>query len=281
MRIDRVVGANTGDDKCRQMYPELVEIASALNPQKLVQVETDIGPLWLRTDDAVMTPWITYYRSWEKETTAFLRESLTVGMHVIDIGANIGYHTLVCAHAVTPSGTVLSLEPEPTNYAVLCANLWHAHMTNVTPLRAAASRHTGQTRLSLSDTNMGDHRTLYNVSWERAIDVACMRIDDFLEAGSPIDLAKLDIQGSEHVAIHGMESMIAQYHPLLVVEFWPLGIRELGDDPAAVLAYYRDIGYEISVLELPHLDESDGFNRLIASIEALQGGFGTLILRCN
>lgn len=271
--------AGIDDERRARIRPDLVEVASALDRRRLVRADTEIGPLWLRGDDAVRTPWISHYRSWERDTTALLRASLAPGLRVIDVGANIGYHSLVCAHAVSPGGAVLALEPEPTNYAVLCANLWHARAANVEPIRAAASDRTGSTPRSLSDTNMGDHRTLYGASCRGAIEVACVRIADLVGLDERVDLVKLDIQGSEHVAIRGMERLIARHRPLLVVEFWPLGIRALGDDPVPVFAYYRSLGYAISLLEAPQIDHEADLEAVIVATEALAGGFGTLILR--
>jgi len=156
-------------------------------PERAVRVETVIGSLWLHRDDQVMTPWMQAYHSWEEETHAFLRAALTSGMHVLDIGTNVGYITIVAARIVGPRGSVIAFEPAPDNFTLLCANLRAAGVTNVIPVQAAVSDFTGKTRLSLSDSNTGDHRTLFARTWDRSMEVACVRIDDLLCVNALVD----------------------------------------------------------------------------------------------
>jgi len=134
-----------------------------------------------------MTPWMQAYHSWEEETHAFLRAALTSGMHVLDIGTNVGYITIVAARIVGPRGSVIAFEPAPDNFTLLCANLRAAGVTNVIPVQAAVSDFTGKTRLSLSDSNTGDHRTLFARTWDRSMEVACVRIDDLLCVNALVD----------------------------------------------------------------------------------------------
>ena len=76
-------------------------------------------------------------------------------MTLLDIGANVGYFSLLGARAVGPAGTVVAIEPEPANYALLCANIWDARVGNVEPIRAAASSYSGPLPLSVSHDNCG------------------------------------------------------------------------------------------------------------------------------
>jgi FkbM family methyltransferase len=248
-------------------------------PEWAVRTETVIGPLWLHREDRVMTPWIQTYHSWEENTHAFLLSALTPGMHVLDIGANIGYITIIAARAVGPEGTVLALEPAPDNFALLCANLDAAGVTNVLALQIAASDFTGETRLWLSDSNKGDHRTSLAHTWEQSTQVACARVDDLLCTNAPVDFIKLDIQGAEHRAIRGMARLLARCNPQLLAEFWPLGIREAGDDPETVLHIYRAVGSQIAFLEDTSVSNAASDAEIVRVVEALQGGFGTLVLR--
>lgn len=62
---------------------------------------------------------------------------------------------------------------------------------------------------------------------------------------------KVDAQATDDIAIRGMERMLARSRPVLVVEFWPAGIEQRGAVPDDVLAYYRDLDYDLSVLGGP------------------------------
>lgn len=262
------------------LRPELFDLAPLLDPARLVRADTDVGTLWLHAHDTVITPWIQHYRMWEPETASLLRTEVHSGMGVLDIGANIGYHTLLCAQRVGSEGRVIALEPEPGNFALLCANLWHAQVANVEPLRVAAAAYNGRIALSLSVDNTGDHRTFPGVVHGNTPTVPCARVDDLLRLETAIDVVKLDIQGSDHYAVQGMERTLARWRPTVVVEFWPHGIREMGDDPADVLRYYRSLGYTLSLLETPSVDYARvGDDALTDAAAAVEGGFGTLVLR--
>src|SRR2546421_6110753 len=71
-----------------------------------------------------------------------------------------------------------------------------------------------------------------------------------------VDVVKIDVQGTDHVAVEGMTRTIERWQPTILVEFWPIGIEEFGHDPLNVLALYRDMGYRIAILEEPAV--SDG-----------------------
>lgn len=262
------------------LRPGLFDLAPLLDPTAVVRADTEVGPLWLHAHDTIITPWIQQYHTWEPETTALLRAELRAGMHVLDIGANIGYHTLLCAECVGPEGRVIALEPEPNNFALLCANVWHARVTHVEPLRVAAAAYNGRVMLSLLPNNTGDHRTFPNATHGEGVAVPCMRVDDLLNPATVIDFVKLDIQGSDHYAIQGLERTLARTRPPVVVEFWPHGIREMGDEPTDVLRYYRSLGYTLSLLETPSVDYTRMSDiALVDAASAVAGGFGTLLLR--
>src|SRR5262249_44265554 len=152
------------------------------------------------------------------------------GMTALDIGANIGYVTRTLARLVGPAGRVVALEPEPRNFEVLRANA--ASLANVRCIRVAALQHTGTVTLWMSTENMGDHRTWEQNAGDRAgIDVPCVRVDDLVDDGVQVGVVKIDTQGTDHLAIEGMERVIARSRPTLFVEFWLDALRDRREDP--------------------------------------------------
>jgi hypothetical protein len=107
--------------------------------------------------------------------------------------------------------------------------------------------------LYLSETNTGDHRIVPAAEERPRIMVRSVALDSLDVVRSPVQMIKLDTQGTEHLAVRGMERLLAASpRVVLTVEFWPMGIRLAGDDAASVLAYYRSLGLEIRV---QHSDE--------------------------
>jgi FkbM family methyltransferase len=242
-----------------------------------VEAETDVGRLRLLLADEVITPALQRDGTWEAEHAAAVRARLRPGMTVVDVGANIGYTALVAAAAVAPGGRVIAVEPHPDNVALLRHNVAGAEVEVVA---AAAWREPGTVALSVSPSNAGDHRTEALGAERDTVQVDAVRLDDVL-GDRRVDLVKLDCQGCEHVVLEGARAVIARDKPVILAEFWPIGIRQLGDDPTGVLRGYRRLGYSLGVLEDPGLGEAPTDATILAAVEARPdpvGGFATLVL---
>ena len=247
-------------------------------PPPPARVETDVGPLLIQAHDRLMLPMITETGRWEVEESDHLRALLAPGMTFVDIGACVGYMTLLGAAAVGPSGRVIAVEPAPANVALLRANVAASPFVNVEIVAAAASDHSGHVTLSLSPWNTGDNRA-YPVPDMERVDVVAVRLDDVVPAGVHVDVVKVDTQGTDHRALRGMEATLARCRPALVVEFWPLGITESGDDPIGVLAQYLDMGFEVRVLGAPADGAAPSSQQVVDAALARHGQFCTLVLR--
>lgn len=217
-------------------------------PPAPVRVETDVGPLLIQAHDQLMVPLLAEWGGrWEAAESDQLRALLGPGMTFVDVGAHVGYMTLLGARSVGPTGRVIAVEASPANVALLRANVAANGVTNVEVVAAAASDRTGRIELFLSPWNTGDNRA-YPVPEMDRVDVPAVRLDDLIAPDVHVHVVKLDTQGTDHRAIRGMEATLARSRPVLVVEFWPLGISESGDDPVAVLERYAAMDYEVRVL---------------------------------
>src|SRR5207253_6545315 len=95
---------------------------------------------------------------WEPLETYLVERRVREGDVVLDIGANIGYYTLVFAELVGDSGRVFAFEPEPANFALLSENTGLNGRANVTLVNAAVADAGGRLPLYLAGENKGDHR---------------------------------------------------------------------------------------------------------------------------
>lgn len=206
----------------------------------VVLVPTDVGRLWMARWDTIMRPLLLHQGFWEPEECAFLRRSIAPGSNVVNVGANVGYTSLVLADTVGAEGQVIALEPEPLNYRLLCMNTTRSG--NVLPIHSAGGDHTGTIRLNRSATNPGDHRTAAHEDDIGGIDVPIVTLDDLL-GDRRVEAIVVDAQGFDHRVIAGARATIERCRPLITVEFWPFGISNIGDDPAAVLQTFRSFGY--------------------------------------
>ncbi len=174
-------------------------------------------------NDRVIAPYILEHGIWEPMETQIVMRLLKSGQNVIDVGANIGYYTLLCASLVGSGGKVIGFEPEEDNYALLEANVRINGMDNIELENRALSDREKDALLYLSDTNKGDHR-LAHVANRESRRVNCTTLDSRL-AGSGLDIhfLKSDTQGHELRILRGMQAVLRKNidHLCCLLEFSP------------------------------------------------------------
>jgi FkbM family methyltransferase len=257
------VGDWTSTPGCRESYAhvsqelysrQIVAAVRAHRPADMVaefqlkpvaRVSTNVGELFIAADDAIILPHLRAHGCWEPVEGAVVERYLTEGATAVVIGAHIGYHVLRMSRVIGPAGRVLAVEPEPQNFAMLCANLAAAGVGNVLPIEAVAAERAGVAELSVpTNRNSGDYRAFASPD-RSCVSVAALALDDILLPGPRVECVLSDAQGTDHHALRGMRATVSRDRPTILVEFWPAGIDQVGDDPRAVLAEYVSWGYDI------------------------------------
>ena len=145
-------------------------------------------------------------RKWprEPEFMDIITEELTEGMVAFDLGANIGYITLIMADKVGESGHVYAVEPNPRNFAILNKNIqMNNYSERISTYQQAISNKNGTCSFFLSSSsNLGSLSATNNT--KESIDVKVQTGDTFLSDKLQPDFIKMDIEGAEVEAIEGM-----------------------------------------------------------------------------
>lgn len=179
-------------------------------------------------------------QAFEPDVAAALRRWAVPGATVVDIGANVGWFTLLLARCVGPSGRVHAFEPEPGNHALLLHNLQAnpavAGDGRVQAHALALGEQPGQAQLHTTAFNGGMHRLYDSVCCEGpAVTVPVARLDDLLPSGS-VALVKIDVEGYEHPVLRGARALLATVpRPRVVSEYCPASMLEAGASPTAFL----------------------------------------------
>jgi FkbM family methyltransferase len=250
-----------------------------LAPHMVVDLATELGPLYMHAGDRVMTPFIQTHGFWEASETKFLRAALREGATFLDVGANTGYFSVLGSKLVGATGRVFAVEPEGRNVTLLKANLWRHGCDNSVILPIAAHRQRGFTPMRLNEENRGDHQ----VGWgdEAGELVPCARLDELL-AGVPIDVAKVDTQGVDHDVIDGLTGLLGPDRPVTIMcEFWLEGMAHRDIDPAEVLRGYQRLDFELGLLEDDGSVRGASPPEVIAAAAAWAGLYVNVILRRN
>jgi FkbM family methyltransferase len=193
---------------------------------------------------------------WEPFETELMVRRLRLGDCVIDIGANIGYYTIVAAAIVGSRGRVYAFEPEPANAALLTENARLNGLGNVYLEQRAVGDRTGAARLYLSVDNRGDHRMYISdvpeeVSRE-SIDISCIDLASFLESNQIVPtFIKIDAQGMEARILSGMRGFLsgAGQHFTMFIELWPYGLAGAGSTVTDVVDVIEMLGMQMSIID--------------------------------
>lgn len=144
------------------------------------------------------------------------------GMVVYDVGANIGFFTLIFAHLTGPGGMVYAFEADLDNAATTRANAARNDFEHVVVVARACGAAEGFATLHLAPV-AGGHSTVATGQPELdvgAVTVEQTTIDRFAATGGvrPPDLVKIDVEGAEELVLDGMAGTISRHRPILLIE---------------------------------------------------------------
>lgn len=181
--------------------------------------------------------------AWRLEGEIFFERFLLAGDTVVDVGANIGVHTLLAARSVGVGGRVLAIEAHPRTFAALEDNLRLNACGNVTAVQAAAGPETGTVRLS---DRADDDRN--QVSPRGELEVPMRRLDGVCAGSGPVALLKIDIEGFELPSLRGAAELLGRTECVLV-EYWSEHAGKFGYDLAALAGWLEVAGFSGWVLD--------------------------------
>lgn len=194
--------------------------------------------------------WMGYY---SREVVALLDKLVQPGMVVLDVGANIGEISLVCAKRVGRAGSVISFEPMEEIADALQQNIDRNRLEQVTVVRAGLSDKAATgvpIYASCGQGARGDEHSglgsLYGVSKDAPAQFIEVTTLDAYLAQSPVakvDLIKVDIEGAELPFLRGAEQTLRRYRPRLIVEVQDKSAAAAGYAASDILDYLSGLGY--------------------------------------
>lgn len=197
--------------------------------------------------DTVVSEWLMNKGIWEPfETEVFKKRLKGVGL-VVDVGANIGYYTLLASRALKTNGRVIAFEPASVNFNLLERNVEENFLNNVKIEKKALGAKSGKTYVYLNDKNYGDSTTYETKEGRKKEKIAKITLDDyFSRSEDSIDLLKIDIQGSELKALRGAKKLLGKGRiKVIISELWPEGMKRAGDKWEEYISYLKLNGFNL------------------------------------
>ncbi len=188
-------------------------IVTINNYKMQVQQESDKGG-WIGANMLIKG-------NYEPQTTRIFKEVLKEGIVAVDVGAHIGYYTLLASSLVGESGKVYAFEPEPQNFSALLGNIVLNGFQNIKPFQKAVFSHSGKMPLYIG-AHSGMH-SLFKVkdTTGEKVMVEMVSLDEVFTKAK-VDLVKVDTQGAELDVLMGMQKLIKRCEDLkLIIEFQP------------------------------------------------------------
>jgi FkbM family methyltransferase len=214
----------------------------------------------------------------DRKETEVIMSLIKPGMTVVDVGANLGYFTLIAAKLVGDQGRVYAFEPQPDNYRLLTRNIRINGYRNIVPINMAMSNKPGKLTLFVDEANLGAHSLSNRNLIQKAgsVEVETTTMDNFFnKVERRIDFVKTDAQGAEGLIFDGAKRVLNGQGLKMIIEFWPWGLRSIGTDPLRLLEKLMAYGFCIKAI-----DEADmslkkmDFVELIKVCDNRENGWG-------
>lgn len=168
-------------------------------------------PFFVNTEDRNITPWILMGGHWEPNVDRILCAYAQPGMHVLDIGANMGYYAVKLGAKIGSSGALIAFEPNPEVYDVCLENLKLNQLTGYAKvLPIALGDEKGKATLTRSRSNMASANLIGDQAADVSFIVDVDTLDDCLGNAAPVDLIKLDAEGYESFILKGAVQTLAR-----------------------------------------------------------------------
>ena len=196
---------------------------------------------------------ISHYGTYEELEAEIMGEKIEMGNIVVDVGANIGLHTLNMARIVGNAGQVFAFEPDPSNFEILEKNVEINNYQNIILEEKAVGDKHGRTILYQS-YHPGMHRIFPQTEQTKGkVEVELTSLDKYFtysNISDKISFVKIDVEGLEFSVLKGMENILKNNNKIkLLFEFMPKNIIEAGFVPIDLLNYITSNGFKLYCID--------------------------------
>jgi FkbM family methyltransferase len=183
----------------------------------------------------------------------FIKNQLYEGEIFIDIGANVGSYTLVASKLVGRSGRVIAFEPASKSFLRLSKNISMNGLKNVITERKAVLDRNTRTDLYISGNHNLGMSSIFHHDSESGIteNVETVTLDDYVEKHeiSQVNIIKIDIEGSEILALKGMQRILERIHPRILIELKEETIIHSGYQAKNIVDFLVNAGYNKFIID--------------------------------
>lgn len=256
--------------KDRQSHPTRVTVR--FTEKDLATRDMDGFSVILDKADHAVSGYILGSNTYEPHVSRFVSVNVKPGMTVVDIGANVGFFSMMTGSIVGETGKVLAFDPNTENCRLVLLNIEKNGFDWVKLFPLALSNKNGSAFFTPAVGSNGgflpsNSQTL--MSPNCAV-IPTMKLDDLVN--ERVDFIKADIEGAEYLALSGAEKLLRKYRPIIVMEFSMEMINRVsGIKGIDFLKWMSGLGYQGEVL-----GRNGTANSLIGDIDTFVSEWGSL-----
>jgi FkbM family methyltransferase len=186
---------------------------------------------------------------YESTSSSLIKSRLRRGGVFVDVGANIGYFSLLAATQVGPTGCIYAFEPVPRTRAKLLENVQLNNFTQCQVFDVAATNENGHCDIHVGPTSHSGVSSLRQIDdASESVRVPTARLDTLIDIDRKVDLVKIDIEGAECHALEGMVEILGRWRPDLVLEITSAFLEGLGKKVSDIDALLKQFNYKSCVI---------------------------------
>lgn len=206
--------------------------------------------------DLSFVPTFLKDRIWEPHVTRYLLRELRPSHTFVDVGANLGYFSVICAPRVR---RVIAFEPVMTTYRYCLGNIALNHLTNVEVFPFGLWEENATLPMRRDPSSLMSASLAADRQTSTGESISCVSLDRLIARGdlqlSSLDVMKMDIEGAEVSALRGMRETAMRFRPRIILELNRPALGRLGGTVEDVWRFFRDLSYKLLAFE--HWKETD------------------------
>lgn len=227
---------------------------SALNINNRIFIHNSDGQrVFLDPDEIHMTLHMIEHLEWEPQIREIIKASLKKGSNVVDVGANVGLHSLYAGLLIGDKGRLHCFEPNSRLFGILKDNIESNGFTERTSMyKKAVSDYTGEQTFYIYEGHasmsgfMSEHTDFDYARKEEIVEVIPLdSVDEIIN--NPVDLLKIDVEGYEYDVLKGADKLLDKPELTVIIEWVPRYVRErLGEEALDnTLKIFQDKGFKV------------------------------------
>ncbi|PIQ48594.1 MAG: hypothetical protein COW03_09430 [Cytophagales bacterium CG12_big_fil_rev_8_21_14_0_65_40_12] len=236
---------------------------------QLIQFKISVNPEFGEVD------WYIYqHKIWEKNITKHFTQTVKPNDVVIDIGANIGYFTLLSAMLTGNQGSVHAFEPQKEIYSALTENISLNNLSNVITNNLGLGSKSGTLTLTQMPGNRGGGRILENqVQQGISEKVKVISLDQYVENHQigEINFIKIDVEGFEYEVLQGANRVFSKLKPSCLFEFspdiWKKNEMDWISKSNELLTFFLEKGYNLQDIDFDEFINQENLDEYVNRFE--------------